>query len=170
MGNSRKHQYPLLCDYRIQGPLKRLSNDLSRTTTHILKDTPVHRWSTSSQHSRFCLQKLKSRENTAMLQEFTATWHNIQMDSLLLSNQNHFQNRQIIFKDFQGLGYAAFKFKWSQGPKVPWIFARPTEEISISCCTAHSSKVSECGQCHVVSIRSSWTQTQCSYQQLSAAC
>jgi len=105
-----------------------------------------------------------------MLQEFTATWHNIQMDSLLLSNQNHFQNRQIIFKDFRGLGYAAFKLKWSQGPKVPWIFARPTEEISISCCTAHSSTASECGQCHVVSIRSSRTQTQCSYQQLSAAC
>jgi len=35
-----------------------------------------------------------------MLQEFTATWQNIQMDSLLLSNQNHFQNRQIIFQDF----------------------------------------------------------------------
>jgi len=33
------------------------------------------------------------------------------------------------------------------------------QELSIDCCTAHSSAAGECGQCHVVSIRSSWTRT-----------
>ena len=57
-----------------------------------------------------------------MLQEFTAKWQKVQMDSLLLSNQNFPEPTNHIpglSKDFRGLGYAAFKLKWSQGPKVP---------------------------------------------------
>ena len=32
---------------------------------------------------------------------------------------------------------------------------RGRQEITIDCCTAHSSAAGECGQCHVVSVRSS---------------
>ena len=33
------------------------------------------------------------------------------------------------------------------------------QDTSVGCCTALSIPVGECGQCHAVSVRSSWTQT-----------
>jgi len=36
---------------------------------------------------------------------------------------------------------------------VPVLLWPGGQEISIDCCTAHSSEAGECGQCHVVSVR-----------------
>ena len=68
---------------------------------------------------------MESRENIATLQEFTVTRRKVRTNGLPLSNQNFSKptNRILgLFKNiqgpplFQGLAYAAFKFKKFQGP------------------------------------------------------